>query len=226
MNETYTGGMGSFLLQLMIVSFLQQRRREEEVRRQKLSANLGAMLVEFLKLYGVDFNYEMVGISVLGSGSYYRKYDRGFYSFERPHVLSCENPLDTTLDVGKNSYRMDVIRDAFAQAYYKVLSALSSWRPGRSILSAVIRPDPLLLSRPLSSKHIFRTDVFEGKRGGDDGRGKRGGGGGNDRGPPPPPPPSAKRGRWSGGRDERQVVDYKRSSDSYQGGPSSKRPRY
>jgi len=122
---------------------------------------------------------------------------------------------------------MEVIREAFAQSYYKLMTALARWRPGQSVLSAVIRPDPLLLSRPLSTKHVFRTDVFERKKvNGGGGRGPQGGGGSKRASPTPPPPPPAKRGRWSGGRDERQQIDYRQSASSNYSGGNNKWPRY
>lgn len=124
LNETFSGGCGSYLLQLMIISFLQHQRKEaEQVGRQarvcvralvlflsplfvssglapthacilphpqhhppKKSSptttppqtkqdgaartwNLGSLFLGFLRLYGVDFNYEETGVSVLSEGA-------------------------------------------------------------------------------------------------------------------------------------------------------------
>ena len=41
--------------------------------------------------------------------------ERGMFNVDRPWVLAVENPLDTTLDVGRNSYAMNNIKDAFSQ---------------------------------------------------------------------------------------------------------------
>lgn len=38
--------------------------------------NLGALLLEFLHLYGVTYNYYSVGISVANGGSYFNKRKR------------------------------------------------------------------------------------------------------------------------------------------------------
>jgi non-canonical poly(A) RNA polymerase PAPD5/7 len=73
LNEPFSGGMGSYALLLMIVSFLQQREREERQRNRSVSRkgsshnnnasvggmNLGGLLLDFLELYGFDFNYIM-----------------------------------------------------------------------------------------------------------------------------------------------------------------------
>lgn len=92
MNETYSGGIGSFLLTLMIVSFLQMKQRQCAPRRgidaqddeeidptaslPTPSWNLGTLLLEFLHLYGVTFNYFSVGISIPDGGSYLGKRKR------------------------------------------------------------------------------------------------------------------------------------------------------
>lgn len=47
LNEPYTGGCGSFLLQLMIVAFLQHREKDCLNRQSPSIYNLGALLVEF-----------------------------------------------------------------------------------------------------------------------------------------------------------------------------------
>ena len=41
LNQPYHGGVGSFALQMMVVSFLQQRRREDVVAGRPPVANLG-----------------------------------------------------------------------------------------------------------------------------------------------------------------------------------------
>ena len=87
MNETYSGGIGSFVLTLMIVSFLQMKQRQCAPRPvhpdtgastslPEPSWNLGTLLLEFLHLYGVTFNYFSTGISLPDGGSYLVKRKR------------------------------------------------------------------------------------------------------------------------------------------------------
>lgn len=97
MNETFHGGVGSFVLTLMIVSFLQMKQRQCAGNHNTTGAilpdaavtgsssransaslpvpswNLGTLLLEFFHLYGVSFNYFSVGISVTEGGSYLGK---------------------------------------------------------------------------------------------------------------------------------------------------------
>ena len=76
LNETYSGGVGSFVLCTMVISFLQMRQRIITAKRLEESAvtnNLGCLLMEFLTLYGTTFNYIDVGISILEGGQYFNK---------------------------------------------------------------------------------------------------------------------------------------------------------
>ena len=68
--QVYSGGLSSYALILMVVSFLQQHVRED-ARSPK--ANLGVLLVEFFELYGVHFNYTRTGIQVKEEGAYLPK---------------------------------------------------------------------------------------------------------------------------------------------------------
>lgn len=100
MNETYSGGIGSFVLTLMIVSFLQMKQRNCALSAMsaQISAglleigvsssnsagaslpvpswNLGTLLLEFFQLYGMSFNYFSAGISITDGGSLLAKRKR------------------------------------------------------------------------------------------------------------------------------------------------------
>lgn len=117
LNETFQGGIGSFLLQLMVVSFLQQYRRQLGTLYDDFRYNnLGKLLVEFFVLYGRDFNYEQVGISVQKGGFYFNKENRDWLDHNRPFLLSVENPNEPSMDVGKNSYEIRTVQRSFEYA--------------------------------------------------------------------------------------------------------------
>lgn len=71
LNEVYNGGLGGFSVICMIVSMLQLHPAVCS-GNMKMEENLGIALLDFLKLYGKDFNTENVGIDVVGRG-YFRK---------------------------------------------------------------------------------------------------------------------------------------------------------
>lgn len=93
MNEVYTGGLGSYSIVCLAVSFLQMHPK---IRRGEIHAekNLGVLVMEFFELYGCYFNYEEVGISLLDGGNYFSKKRRGWYDNYKSHLLSIEDPTD------------------------------------------------------------------------------------------------------------------------------------
>jgi non-canonical poly(A) RNA polymerase PAPD5/7 len=158
LNETYIGGIGSYALQLMIISFLQHRAREESnIRRSTLvapenSGNLGSMLLEFFELYGLDFNYITTGISLRHGGYYFPKGARDkkpiFWLPSRPFSVAIENPRDPLHDVGKGSYRMIQIQKTFDIAFRTILAYTSEpIVPTQSILATIIPPTKDMVKR-------------------------------------------------------------------------------
>eukprot|EP00545_Synedropsis_sp_CCMP1620_P007480 CAMPEP_0119029652 /NCGR_PEP_ID=MMETSP1176-20130426/40631_1 /TAXON_ID=265551 /ORGANISM="Synedropsis recta cf, Strain CCMP1620" /LENGTH=434 /DNA_ID=CAMNT_0006986003 /DNA_START=29 /DNA_END=1333 /DNA_ORIENTATION=+ len=145
LNEPYSGGIGSYLLQLMIVSFLQHRERHEFNQRRSSVYNLGCLLVEFLELYGIDMNYLTTGISVRHDGFYFSKGARDrreVYCASNPSrtfALAMENPLDPTMDVGKASFKMQLIQRSFDTAFKVLLAHVAEPPiPVPSILASIL----------------------------------------------------------------------------------------
>ena len=68
--QVYSGGLSSYALILMVVSFLQTHVRED-ARSNK--ANLGVLLIEFFELYGLHFNYTRTAIKITEEGAYLAK---------------------------------------------------------------------------------------------------------------------------------------------------------
>jgi len=165
MNEVYTGGLGSYAVLLMTMNFLQQH----PVPPTK-DSNLGVLLIEFFELYGVNFNWEVTGISIRDGGYYFPKYsrrsmDRGrmmsWYNPNRAHLLSIENPRETSADLCRGSYATDSIRRAFGHAF-RVLTS-SFWNGGdleggrrdhKTLLSRIIKlPQEVVEFRTWVSAH-------------------------------------------------------------------------
>jgi non-canonical poly(A) RNA polymerase PAPD5/7 len=93
MNEVFTGGLGSYSIVCLAVSFLQMHPK---IRRSEIDAekNLGVLVMEFFELYGCYFNYEEVGISVRDGGTYFSKRQRGWHDYYKGNLLSIEDPAD------------------------------------------------------------------------------------------------------------------------------------
>lgn len=152
LNETFGGGVGSFLTQLMVVSFLQHHGRNLGAEHDDPKYNnLGQLLVGFFTLYGRDFNYNDLAISVRNGGSYFFKEDRDWYDDNRPFLISMENPNEPSLDIGKNSYEVRTVRRAFDYARQVLTNEIhrrGQFHPlSGSILGTIIPPDSHLTDR-------------------------------------------------------------------------------
>lgn len=117
LNEVYTGGIGSYSLILLIVSFLQHHPR---ARADLEDANLGILLTEFFELYGRNFNYAKVGINVDGTGSYFNKMEHGM----NESTLCIIDPADPTNNVGRVCFGLWNVKCAFEHAFVTLSHAL------------------------------------------------------------------------------------------------------
>jgi non-canonical poly(A) RNA polymerase PAPD5/7 len=145
LNQPYTGGVGSFLLQMMIVSFLQHRERDSRVNRRPSVHNLGALIVEFFEFYSTDFNFILTGMSVRFDGFFFPKgaVDRkkDFWMPQRPFSIAMENPLEPTHDAGTPSFRIGAVQRAFEVAFKTLLCYVSEpLMPTVSTLASILQP--------------------------------------------------------------------------------------
>ncbi|KZT09562.1 uncharacterized protein LAESUDRAFT_722526 [Laetiporus sulphureus 93-53] len=128
MNEVFSGGLGSYSIVCMAISFLQMHPK---IRRGEIDPlkNLGVLVMEFFELYGYYFNYQEVGISIRDGGSYYNKTERGWFDRTRPKLLSVEDPGDPSNDVSRGSYSMFRVRTTLAGAH-SIMTAAAYMRAG------------------------------------------------------------------------------------------------
>ncbi|XP_031785013.1 non-canonical poly(A) RNA polymerase protein Trf4-1 isoform X1 [Nasonia vitripennis] len=124
LNEVFTGGISSYSLILMTISFLQLHPRNNI---SSPDVNLGVLLIEFLELYGRKFNYVKTGIRVKGGGTYISKEEvqREMIDGHRPSLLCIEDPLTPGNDIGRSSYGALYVKDAFDWAYYVLSQAVN-----------------------------------------------------------------------------------------------------
>ncbi|KAJ2938957.1 hypothetical protein O0L34_g17769 [Tuta absoluta] len=142
LNEVFTGGISSYSLILMCISFLQLHPRPERLRQPQ---NLGVLLVEFFELYGRKFNYVKTAIRVKNGGSYVSKDDiqKEMNDGHRPSLLCIEDPLTPGNDIGRSSYGAIQVKQAFDYGYIILQQAVSPHNAqllGRhSVLGRVVR---------------------------------------------------------------------------------------
>ena len=110
LNEVFKGGLGSYSIICMVISFLQvpspfrnivradfsHPQMHPKIRLGEIdpSENLGVLLIEFFEFYGQYFNYNDCGICLMNGGSYYRKAQRGRTDLKQPYLISVEDPTD------------------------------------------------------------------------------------------------------------------------------------
>ncbi|KAM7406445.1 hypothetical protein PAMP_000820 [Pampus punctatissimus] len=144
LNEVFTGGIGSYSLFLMAVSFLQLHCREDVCSP---NINIGVLLIEFFELYGRHFNYLKTGIRIKDGGCYVAKDEvqKNMMDGYRPSMLYIEDPLQPDNDVGRSSYGAMQVKQAFDYAYVVLshaVSPIAKYYPNNeteSILGRIIR---------------------------------------------------------------------------------------
>ncbi|XP_021373819.1 non-canonical poly(A) RNA polymerase PAPD7-like isoform X2 [Mizuhopecten yessoensis] len=143
LNEVFTGGISSYSLIYLTVSFLQLHPRYDATSPE---ANLGVLLIEFFELYGRNFNYINTGIRIKKGGAYIRKEEiqKSMDSGYRPSLLCIEDPLTEGNDIGRSSYGAMKVKQSFEYAYlvmtYTVMPQNSHiLRPNHSILGRIVR---------------------------------------------------------------------------------------
>ncbi|KAK2887164.1 hypothetical protein Q8A67_015392 [Cirrhinus molitorella] len=124
LNEVFTGGISSYSLILMVISFLQLHPR---IDARNPNMNLGILLIEFFELYGRHFNYLKTGIRIKNGGAYMAKEDimKAMSNGYRPSMLCIEDPLLPGNDVGRSSYGAMQVKEAFDYAYIILAHAVS-----------------------------------------------------------------------------------------------------
>ncbi|KAB5586586.1 hypothetical protein PHYPO_G00003410 [Pangasianodon hypophthalmus] len=124
LNEVFTGGISSYCLILMAISFLQLHPR---IDCRAANINLGILLIEFFELYGRHFNYLKTGIRVKNGGAYLAKEEmmKAMSSGHRPSMLCIEDPNLPGNDVGRSSYGALQVKRVFDYAYIVLSHAVS-----------------------------------------------------------------------------------------------------
>ncbi|CAM9570357.1 unnamed protein product [Lampetra planeri] len=141
LNEPYTGGVSSYLLVMLVVSFLQLHA---DIDGRSGDGDLGMLLIEFFELYGRNFNYLKAGIRIKDGGSYVAKAEAQKELVEGfgPSFLFVEDPVVPGQDLGRSSYGAMQARQAFDYAYTVLNRAVCSqakYYPNRDLDSTLGR---------------------------------------------------------------------------------------
>ncbi|KEG04911.1 nucleotidyltransferase, putative [Plasmodium vinckei vinckei] len=123
LNETYTGGIGSFMLCCMVLHFLQIHPISFDTKTYN-STNLVSLIIEFLYFYNLEYALNDKCAVLRGLGHVMPRYLRTEY--ERNNNRLCiENPIDTSIDVGSNSYKIRYILHIFSYNLCSLITLVS-----------------------------------------------------------------------------------------------------
>eukprot|EP01090_Pellita_catalonica_P020285 TRINITY_DN7179_c0_g2_i1.p1 TRINITY_DN7179_c0_g2~~TRINITY_DN7179_c0_g2_i1.p1 ORF type:complete len:304 (-),score=42.51 TRINITY_DN7179_c0_g2_i1:90-1001(-) len=159
LNDTYTGGISSYCLVLMIVAFLKINVAPLANGKEKERVNLGTILLEFLRFFGEQFDFDKMGISLHNGGEY-------FYVPQPGSTLVIIDPFHPKRNIGHSVFGMWRVKAAFKHAFSTLLSPYTT-KFAPTLLSRIIHPHsptpssanvvqpdaPILLSPPWASTH-------------------------------------------------------------------------
>lgn len=150
LNDTYSGGVGSFLLFCMVVCSVQQHPSYRQDKQNYHKYTLAHYFMHFLRMYGEVFNYDKIGISIDGDGMLFNKRAKGWDNPDRPGLICVECPQNPDNDLGRNSHGIELVKKAFTHAY----KLMCAWNRGitRTPLQLLIRNDDILRFREIKKK--------------------------------------------------------------------------
>ena len=158
-NDVWKGGISSYSLILMTISFLQLHPR---INPCLANENLGILLIEFFELYGKYFNYAKTAIRVRDGGSYLIK-DEIQKQFTSGHtsILCIEDPLDASNDIGKSSHAALKVKQAFEYAYLTLSHTVLPQnkyllKDNPSILGRILRVTKDILDYRIKIKNLYK----------------------------------------------------------------------
>ena len=147
LNNVHTGGLGGFSIICLVYSFLNMHPR---ILTHEINAmeNLGVLLIDFFELYGKNFGYDHVAISVLnGVASYLPKASwREIHPLRSPFSLAIQDPGDAANNISRGSFNIRDIKKAFAGTFdmltnqcFELNEVSLKGRKGKSVLGSVIK---------------------------------------------------------------------------------------
>ncbi|VDK43133.1 unnamed protein product [Anisakis simplex] len=164
LNQVFTGGLSSYGLILMLISFLQLHHYDFS-HKSIHDVNMGMILLSFLQLYGQEFNYLTTALRVRDGGAYVCK-EEMITLMSRPSnsMLCIEDPLQPGNDIGRCSHNILFVRQAFDHALCTLGAAFirsresshADWMKhyGGSLLSQIVS---------ISSRHIRYRNWLSGR---------------------------------------------------------------
>jgi non-canonical poly(A) RNA polymerase PAPD5/7 len=148
LNETFTGGVSSYLLLNMsyaYVLYIQMQGNDIDESLKPDNLNLGSFFKGFLKFYSEEFNWRDLGISIRNGLQFFSKWSRHFSTNEN---LCFENFQEPDKDIARGAYQFPLVVKIFREILFKLHKAKIP--SNHSYLSMFITITPDLKKRKLN----------------------------------------------------------------------------
>lgn len=136
LNDTWTGGIGSYTLLVLIIFYLQKHTPSKGLSSE--DENLALILTGFLNFYGNQYDYTNSVISILDGGSYLTKAEKKWFDEAYPDRLSVEDPQNVDNDLGRASFNIEKARLAFQKGYQLLSESINSGNISKSFVLRLI----------------------------------------------------------------------------------------
>ncbi|CAJ0754964.1 17947_t:CDS:10 [Entrophospora sp. SA101] len=142
LDDPSNGGMGGYTLFCMILNFLQLHPRiADGTLKIDSNDNLGVLLIEFFELYGNQFNYKDLAITIRNGGSYCRKYYQS-WAVKIPET-----------NLSRATRKIELIQEAFNRAFLRLVNRVGQ-------LEKVHRPIGANYVTGFDNKSILSSILF------------------------------------------------------------------
>lgn len=138
LNDTWTGGIGSYTLLVLIIFYLQRYTSSKDDKEDSKEDNLAHILTGFLDFYGNKFDYTNNVISIIDGGKYLTKVEKDWVDVDFPDRLSVEDPQNVMNDLGRSSFNIEKAKLAFQKGYELLSESISNGEVSESFVSRLI----------------------------------------------------------------------------------------
>lgn len=149
LNNVHVGGLGGYATIIMCYHFLRLHPKLSTSSMDALD-NLGVLLIEFFELYGRNFSYDNLILSLdrdTEEPRYEKKGNHPILNTARnTFSIVIQDPADTTNNITRSSYNLRDLKKAFGGAYqllvekcYQLNAASYKQRLGQLILGDIIK---------------------------------------------------------------------------------------
>ncbi|KAK6198764.1 topoisomerase I-related protein [Scheffersomyces amazonensis] len=149
LNNVHVGGLGGYATIILCYHFLNLHPKVS-TKSISIMDNLGALLIEFFELYGRNFSFDNLIISLDPETDLPRYLKKSDYPYldtsKNPFSIVIQDPADENNNITRSSFNLRDLKKAFGGAYqllvdkcYRMHSSTYKERLGQSILGDIIK---------------------------------------------------------------------------------------